>query len=92
MQTSSAVCLSIFGWLQIAKFGMDKSVGQVSFPLPGDDEQMFEKPYSEATAQLIDNQARKLIDSAYQTTISLIEDHREHVEKVSDYLVLSWHW
>ena len=41
-------------YAQTVQFGMSEKLGQVSFDLPRPGEALVEKPFSEATAQLID--------------------------------------
>lgn len=61
---------------------MNEKVGNISFDMPQPGEIVMDKPYSEATAQLIDTEVRKLIEEAYQRTYSLLSGHKDNVEKV----------
>lgn len=70
-------------YAQIVQFGMSDKIGNLSFDLAQPGEPMFEKPYSESTAQVIDSEVKTLVDKAYERTIELLKDKRASVEAVA---------
>ena len=70
----------VYSTIQV--YGMNSRVGQLAFPkdpnaMPG------EKPYSDSTAEAMDEEAKKIVDAAYQRTVDLITERKEEVEKVA---------
>merc|ERR1719195_805738 len=70
-------------YAQITQYGMNDNVGNVSFEQPQQGEMVFDKPYSESTSQLIDEEAKKMINSAMERTLNLLTDKKDIVEKVA---------
>ncbi|CAK8671728.1 unnamed protein product [Clavelina lepadiformis] len=76
-------------YAQVTQYGMSDLVGQVSFNQESGTS--FQKPYSEATAKLIDEEVRNIITTAYERTIALLQDKRDLVEKLAQRLLEQEH-
>jgi AFG3 family protein len=74
------------GYAMVTVYGMNRKVGNVSFYDPAA-ENSFTKPYSEETSKLIDEEVRKLIDSAYERTKSLLIERQAQVTKLAEALL-----
>merc|ERR1712098_431358 len=68
---------------QITQFGMNEEIGNVSFEQPQQGEMVFDKPYSEQTAMLVDKEAKMMITSAMDRTVKLLTEKKDLVEKVA---------
>lgn len=71
----------------IQTYGMNPRVGQIAFPQRDNEGFGGEKPYSDFTAEAMDEEARAIVDAAYERTLNLIRDHKEDVEKVAKLLL-----
>jgi AFG3 family protein len=70
----------------IQLYGMNKRLGQLAFPK--DPNAMWEdRPYSDATAEAMDEEAKTIIDAAYKRTLDLLTEKKEAVEKVANMLL-----
>ncbi len=78
--------ISKMAYSMVTTYGMNEKIGNVSFYDPSQ-ENTFQKPYSEETGKIIDEEVRKMIAEAYQRTLQLLTDHKEDVEKLAKALL-----
>ncbi|WP_421829981.1 ATP-dependent zinc metalloprotease FtsH [Larkinella sp.] len=71
----------------VTMYGMNDKIGNVSFYDSKQSEYQFNKPYSEATAEAIDDEVRKIIDQAYSRTKALLAENRAGLEAVAKELL-----
>ena len=69
----------------IAVYGMNEAVGNVSFY--GLSQDQFQKPYSNETAKMIDEEVRKMIDIEYLRAQKLLTGRREELEILAKQLL-----
>jgi cell division protease FtsH len=75
-------------YAMVAYFGMSDKIGNVSFYDSTESAGFnFSKPYSEQTAQLIDKEVKRIIDSAYDTARRILSENQEGFVKLADLLL-----
>ncbi len=65
-------------------YGMNPKVGLVSFRT---DPNSLQRPYSDATARLIDEEARRMITEAYERTVAIVQEKKALVEALAQALL-----
>jgi cell division protease FtsH len=71
----------------IMYYGMNDKVGNISFYDMMNNNQSFSKPYSEATAKMIDEEARLMIDEQYQRAQQLLLEKRDLLDSLAQELL-----
>ena len=75
-------------YAMVAYYGMSDAVGSMSYyDSTGQSDMAFTKPYSERTAQQIDDEVRVLIAKARKMAEDVIEEHREGLIKLAELLL-----
>jgi len=75
-------------YAMITYYGLNKKIGNISFyDSSGQQEYTFTKPYSEKTAQIIDEEVHKLIEESYQRAVKLLKDNKEKVDQLAKVLL-----
>ena len=71
----------------VSVYGMNKNIGNISFYDSKQSDYNFTKPYSDSTAEKIDSEVKRIVDSAYERTKKLLLDKREQLEKIANKLL-----
>lgn len=71
----------------ITRFGMSKRVGTISFNTEMDSDAQFQKPFSEETAEIIDTEARTMVDKAYSRCEELLHAHLNELKALARLLL-----
>ena len=71
----------------VSVYGMNKNIGNLSFFDSKQSDYNFTKPYSDSTAEKIDQEVKRIIDNAYSRTKKLLTDKKEELEKIANKLL-----
>ena len=72
----------------VTVYGLNEKIGNVSYyDSSGRNEYNFTKPYSDKTAELIDQEVKKIIEKAYGKAIDILQENKEKLVQLADKLL-----
>ncbi len=71
----------------VTVYGMNDKIGNISFYDSKQSDYSFNKPYSDETARVIDDEIRKIATFAYDRTKQILTEHRDKLEALAKVLL-----
>ncbi len=72
----------------VAVYGLSEKLGNITYyDSSGQNDYNFSKPYSEETAQLIDEEISKLIEAQYQRAQDILTKHKKELTQLAELLL-----
>lgn len=72
----------------VAFFGLNDKIGNISYyDSTGQSEYSFQKPFSEKTAQVIDQEVSLLVEKAYQRAVEIVTQNKAKIEQLASLLL-----
>ena len=81
--------ITAMSYAMVVDYGMSEKIGYVSFNLSGRGDQgpVFDKPYSDETARLIDEEVKSIIDEVRIAARELLVKHSDKLEEMAQALL-----
>ena len=79
--------LTKMAYAMVAYYGMSDKVGNVSWYNFQEDGYQLSKPFSEKTAEMVDQETKVLIDKAHQMAKDVLESHMEGFQQLAQLLL-----
>ena len=72
----------------VSVYGLSKKIGNISYyDSTGQSDYSFSKPYSEKTAELIDEEVQNLVETAYKRTLEILSENKDKLTQLADKLL-----
>ena len=72
----------------VTYYGLDDEIGNISYyDSSGQQDYSLTKPYSEKTAETIDQQVSRIVEKAYQEAITILTQHRDGLTELANKLI-----
>jgi len=75
-------------YMMVVYYGFNKKIGNISYyDSTGQRDMGFQKPFSEETGKLIDEEIRKLVNTAYEHAKEILQQNKDSLSKVAELLL-----
>ena len=75
-------------YAMVSIYGLNSKIGNISFyDSSGQSDYSFSKPYSEKTAEMIDEEVRNMVEAAYQRTLKILSENKDKLILLAEQLL-----